>query len=291
MATSPPPTLDDAVLRTLAQRGLVRTYPRHTVLISEGDRSDALFIILDGKVKVFVGDAHGREVVLGVQGPGEYFGEMALDAGPRSASVMTLEKSRLVIVPGDTLDRFLAEHPDFALHLIHTLIHRVRTLTDSVRSLALLDVYGRVARLLLERARRQRIELALALDARVATIRADELKEIVLNLLANALKFTPAGGRVTLGAEAAEQTVRITVRDTGIGIAPAQQAAIFEAFHQIADDPQRAREGTGLGLTLARRFVELHGGTIDVASEPGHGATFTVTLPVDAGTAAAARAA
>lgn len=162
MATSPAPTLADEVLRTLAERGFVKTYPRHTILISEGDRSDALFIILDGKVKVFVGDAQGREVVLGVQGPGEYFGEMTLDAGPRSASVMTLEKCRLVIVPGDTLGRFVAEHPDFALHLIRTLIHRVRTLTDNVRSLALLDVYGRVARLLLELACERDGELVVA---------------------------------------------------------------------------------------------------------------------------------
>lgn len=196
MATSPPPTLDDDVLRTLAERGLVRTYPRHTVLISEGDRSDALFIILDGKVKVFVGDAHGREVVLGVQGPGEYFGEMALDAGPRSASVMTLEKSRLVIVPGDTLERFLAEHPDFALHLIHTLIHRVRTLTDNVRSLALLDVYGRVARLLLELARERDGELVVTepLTQQDIASRVGASREMVSRIL----KTLIAGGYIRI---------------------------------------------------------------------------------------------
>lgn len=144
------PSLKDDALRALSEHGLIRTYPRHTIIIHEGDQTDSLYIILDGKVKVFVSDSDGREIVLGVQGPGEYFGEMVLDEGPRSASVMTLEPSRFVIVPKTELKHFLAQNPAFALHLIQKLIRRVRTLTDSVRSLALMDVYGRVARLLLE---------------------------------------------------------------------------------------------------------------------------------------------
>lgn len=145
-----PPALEDDELRALSEHGLVRTYPRHAIIIQEGDRTDSLYIILRGKVKVFVSDADGKEIVLAVQGPGEYFGEMVLDEGPRSASVMTLEPSRFVIVQKNELKQFLAHNPDFALHLIQKLIRRVRTLTENVRSLALMDVYGRVARLLLE---------------------------------------------------------------------------------------------------------------------------------------------
>lgn len=147
--------LADEELRALSQHGLVKTLPRNVIVMSEGDQTDSLYIVLSGKVKVFVADANGKEVVLAVQGAGEYFGEMVLDEGPRSASVMTLERSRFVVVPKSEVKQFIARHPDFALHLIRKLIRRVRTLTENVRSLALMDVYGRVARLLLELATEQ----------------------------------------------------------------------------------------------------------------------------------------
>jgi signal transduction histidine kinase len=118
-------------------------------------------------------------------------------------------------------------------------------------------------------------------DERVEDIVADErkVKQILLNLLSNAVKFTPAGGRVTVTATPSDGVIEISVSDTGIGIAPEDQAAIFEEFRQVGVAGLQRPEGTGLGLTLAKKFVELHGGQIWVRSQ-GQGSTFTFTLPV-----------
>ena len=133
-----------------------------------------------------------------------------------------------------------------------------------------------------ERATRHGIRLDLAVDDRVGAVVGDErkIKQVILNLLSNAVKFTPEGGRVTVRALPAGDAVEVAVSDTGIGIAPEDREAIFEEFRQVGSDYARKREGTGLGLTLARKFVELHGGTIRVESEVGRGSTFTVALPV-----------
>jgi signal transduction histidine kinase len=135
-----------------------------------------------------------------------------------------------------------------------------------------------------ERATRHGIAVSLALDDKLGEIVADERKvrQVLLNLLSNAVKFTPDGGSVEVRAELIDSDARIAVRDTGIGIAPEDQELIFEEFRQVGNDLFRKREGTGLGLTLARKFVELHGGTLGVASEPGKGSTFTFTLPLRA---------
>jgi signal transduction histidine kinase len=133
-----------------------------------------------------------------------------------------------------------------------------------------------------ERATRHGITLTHTVDERLADIVADErkVKQILLNLLSNAVKFTPEGGRVGLTASAADNVITIAVSDTGIGIAPEDQAAIFEEFRQVGREDARKQEGTGLGLTLAKKFVELHGGRIRVQSQPGQGSTFSFTLPV-----------
>jgi CRP/FNR family cyclic AMP-dependent transcriptional regulator len=136
-------------LNELRRKAQVRNLPRQTLVVSEGDRTDSLYIILSGKVKVFLSE-DGRQVTLRQLGPGDYFGEMVLDEGPRSASVLTLEPCSLAVVSRQVFWAFIAAHPDFTLRLIKKLIHFTRGLTNSVRSLALLDVYGRVARLLLE---------------------------------------------------------------------------------------------------------------------------------------------
>jgi GAF domain-containing protein len=132
-----------------------------------------------------------------------------------------------------------------------------------------------------ERATRHGITLTQTVDERVGDIVADErkVKQILLNLLSNAVKFTPEGGRVGLTATVADGTVTIAVSDTGIGIASEDQAAIFEEFRQVGREDARKQEGTGLGLTLAKKFVELHGGRIGVQSQVGQGSTFTFTLP------------
>jgi signal transduction histidine kinase len=133
-----------------------------------------------------------------------------------------------------------------------------------------------------ERAQRGGVALRLDTDPGLSAFRGDErkLKQVVLNLLSNAVKFTPRGGTVDVAAKRADGAVEIAVRDTGAGIAPEDQEAIFEAFRQVGTDVTRKREGTGLGLALTRRFVELHGGTIRVESAVGKGSTFTVRLPM-----------
>ncbi|MGH8695511.1 MAG: Crp/Fnr family transcriptional regulator [Burkholderiales bacterium] len=137
----------------LADGAVVRTFPKSTIVVTEGERSDSLYVILSGRVKVFVSDEHGKDMVLNVRGPGEYFGELALDEGLRSASVATLEPSKMAVIANDALRGFLARHPEAAVQLIRGLIGRIRRTTESLKDLALLDVYGRVAKLLLELAR------------------------------------------------------------------------------------------------------------------------------------------
>ena len=131
-----------------AASGVVRAFPKSTILISESDVGDSLYIILSGRVKVYASNAAGREVVINFHGPGEYVGEMSLDGEPRSASVVTMEPTTCAIVNRAQFRDFLAQNPDFAQHLIQTLIRRCRGATENVKSLALSDVYGRLVRLL-----------------------------------------------------------------------------------------------------------------------------------------------
>lgn len=146
-------SLTDPMVRELAERGQVRSFPKNAVIINEGDKGESLFVILTGRVKVYVSDDDGREMVLDIHGPGDYVGEMALDGRPRSASVMTLEPTTCSIVTREDLRAAIAANPDVAMSLIATLIDRARIATDNVKNLALMDVYGRVARLLLQLAR------------------------------------------------------------------------------------------------------------------------------------------
>lgn len=143
-------TLSETDLKSIGSHGIVRSYPKNAVIVSEGDTTDSLYVILEGRVKAFVSDQDGRQVVLSTQGTGEYFGELVLDEGPRSASIMTLTPCRFLVVQKGDFRNFLLQNPAFALSLIEKLIARIRSLTASVKSLALMDVYGRVARLLLE---------------------------------------------------------------------------------------------------------------------------------------------
>ena len=153
--TASPELLDDDLLREVARRGGVRSFAANTVLVTEDDRSDALYVILSGRVKAYGAADDGREVVYATQGPGEYFGEMTLDGGPRSASVITLEPTSCAVVPGAEVRDFVATHPDFALHLVKKLIRLARASTEHVKSLALEDVYGRITRLLKKLAREE----------------------------------------------------------------------------------------------------------------------------------------
>ena len=140
--------LEEATLRAIAETGIVRTFPKNAVLIHEGDTGDALYIVLQGRVKVYASNAQGREFAIAFHGPGEYVGEMTLDGGVRSASVVTIDPTVCAIVHREQFREFILKNPDFALHLIEKLIMRVRATTEDVKSLALTDVYGRLVRLL-----------------------------------------------------------------------------------------------------------------------------------------------
>jgi CRP/FNR family cyclic AMP-dependent transcriptional regulator len=142
--------VSDADLSALAERTAVRSYPKQAIILNEGDESDSLYLIMSGRVKIYLADEHGKELILAIKGPGQYFGEMVLDGDARSASVMTLEPSQFAILSRGDFKAFLLGHAEVALQLIENLIRVARGLNRSVRNLAMLDVYGRVARILLE---------------------------------------------------------------------------------------------------------------------------------------------
>jgi CRP/FNR family transcriptional regulator, cyclic AMP receptor protein len=151
------PQLPEA-LRLLAQRGELKRYRKGHRLIEEGELGDTLFIILAGRVRVYgsnesisTGSNNGtteREITYGTYGVGDYFGEMSLDGGPRSASVETLEATECSVITRHTLKAHIAEHPEFAFDLLAKVIRRARAATLSTKQLALNDVYGRLVLLL-----------------------------------------------------------------------------------------------------------------------------------------------
>jgi CRP/FNR family cyclic AMP-dependent transcriptional regulator len=147
--------LPQPLLDKIAVVATVRTFPKRAIIVTEGDDSDSLYVVLSGKARVFVSDDKGREVQLNQLGPGEYFGEVTLDGGPRSASVVALEDCRCAVVKRTELTQFLEHNAELALHIVRKLARRVRDLT-------LMDVYGRVARLLLELAEEKEGRLVIS---------------------------------------------------------------------------------------------------------------------------------
>lgn len=188
--------LTEPELRKLSACATAQTFPKNTVVINEGDGTNAVFIIKAGSVKVFLRGKDDKEVVLNFHGPGEYFGELALSDAPRSASVVTLERTTVLIIPKQDFKQFLSANPDFALRLINRLMGRVRVLTENVKNLALLDVYGRVARLLLE--------LAVEEDGRLIIIEKLSQKDIAdrvgasREMISRIFKDLVAGGYISM---------------------------------------------------------------------------------------------
>jgi signal transduction histidine kinase len=135
-----------------------------------------------------------------------------------------------------------------------------------------------------ERAARRNIVLHTAVDERLGHVHGDErkIRQVLLNLLSNAIKFAPEGGRIAVDARRANGSIEVSVTDTGVGIAPEDQEAVFEEFKQVGTAEKKV-EGTGLGLALSRKFIELHGGKIWVKSQVGQGSTFTFTVPARRG--------
>jgi len=140
-------------LRTLAPAVMRRSAPRGAVIMREGERVDSLYIVVAGRLKVMMGEADGKEMILGILGPGEIFGEMGLiDDGPRSASVIAIEPCDLLVVTKRVFKKCLAENVEVALAVLRVVVRRLREADRKLGSLAMLDVYGRVARLLLDMA-------------------------------------------------------------------------------------------------------------------------------------------
>jgi CRP/FNR family transcriptional regulator, cyclic AMP receptor protein len=146
--------IPEEALASLAANASNRTFPKNAIIINEGDETGPLFIILSGKVRVFLSTAAGKELTLGIQEDGSYFGELSLlDDSPRSASVITLEKTVCGLIAKADLKKWLSSYPDGAMSMIKGLTQRIRILTESARGLALFDVYGRLSRLLYDLAR------------------------------------------------------------------------------------------------------------------------------------------
>jgi CRP/FNR family cyclic AMP-dependent transcriptional regulator len=179
--------LPQPLLEKIAVVATVRTFSKRAIIVTEGDETDSLYVVLSGKARVFVADEKGREVQLNQLGPGEYFGEVTLDGGPRSASVMAIEDTRCAIVKRGEFTPFLEAHPELALHIVRKLAHRVRELTENVRSLALMDVYGRVARLLLELAEEKEGKLVIdeALTHRDIAARVGASREMISRIFSD----------------------------------------------------------------------------------------------------------
>ncbi|HEX2009396.1 MAG TPA: Crp/Fnr family transcriptional regulator [Roseateles sp.] len=148
LATKPVRAQLSLQLADLAARGVTRSYRKGTLLIEEGTQGDSIYLVLSGRLRAFGCDARGREVTYGSYGTGDYVGEMSLDGGPRSASVITEEASCCVMLTRTSVLAHIAEHPEFALDLLTKVIQRARTATLATKQMALHDVYGRLKALL-----------------------------------------------------------------------------------------------------------------------------------------------
>lgn len=182
-----PDLLPAALLDEIGALAATRVFAKNAVIVSEGDDSGSVYVLLSGRVKVFLSDAQGREVELNRLGPGEYFGEVTLDGGPRSASVMALEETRCAVVRRAELLELIERQPELALHMLRRLARRVRALSENVRSLALMDVYGRVARLLLELAEEKdgRLVIGEALTHKDIASRIGASREMVSRIFSD----------------------------------------------------------------------------------------------------------
>ena len=187
---------EDELLKLFAHTA-VKTFPKNTVIINEGERTNSVYLIRSGRVKVFMRSESGKKVDINVLESGDYFGEMVLDEGSRSASVVTLVTSQLSVIPLPAFREFVIKNPDFAMRVILKLISRTRGLLTNVKSLALLDVYGRVARLLLEMATQENDKLVIKdkLSAQGIAYRIGASREAVSRIL----KDLNQGGYIRTG--------------------------------------------------------------------------------------------
>jgi CRP/FNR family cyclic AMP-dependent transcriptional regulator len=196
--------LSDEQLRALSERTAQRSFQKNAIVVNEGDLTDSLYLILSGRVKVYLGDESGKELILDIKGPGQYFGEMVLDERARSATVMTLEPAQFATLSRSDFIAVLLKHPEIALELIRNLIRVARGLNENVRSLALLDVYGRVARVLIELAVEQedgRLVIPEKLTQKDLANRVGASREMINRILRDLSQggyVTVDGGHITI---------------------------------------------------------------------------------------------
>ena len=188
--------LSDEDRCTIERHAVPKSYRKNTVLIEKGDETTSLYVVVSGKVKVYVADDTGKEIVLNTQESGEHFGELALLGDTRrTASVMTVEDSKFLVITKKAFLECLAAHPNIALNLIRALVERVRALTDNVSNLALRDVYGRLTSVLMENAKEK--------DGKLITDRLtqQELASLVgssREMVSRIFKDLKAGGYITV---------------------------------------------------------------------------------------------
>jgi signal transduction histidine kinase len=236
-------------------------------------------------------EAKTRELEVATRHKSEFLANMSHELRTPLNAVIGFSEVLLERMFGDVNDKqeeYLNDILGSGRHLL-SLINDILDLSKieagrmelNVASFDLPQAIEQALTLVRERAARRTIALGVGIDAGLGAVKGDErkIKQVLLNLLSNAIKFTPEGGRVEVLAKPVAGRVEISVSDTGIGIAPEDQEAVFDEFRQVGTDSATKREGTGLGLTLARRFVELHGGRLWVKSAPGQGSTFTLSLP------------
>jgi CRP/FNR family transcriptional regulator, cyclic AMP receptor protein len=155
--------LSDQELAQVSAEASLKQFPKNKVIISEGEKSDSLYAIVAGKVKVLISDEDGKEIILAILGPGEFFGEMSLiDSQPRSATVITMEASSFNVISHNDFMQCLTSNPDISKTILATMAKRLREADKKIESLALLDVYGRVARTLLELATKEGNKLVVS---------------------------------------------------------------------------------------------------------------------------------
>ncbi|MCB1851796.1 MAG: Crp/Fnr family transcriptional regulator [Gammaproteobacteria bacterium] len=184
-------------LTLIEQRAVSRSYPKNSIIINEGEDAISLYVILSGRVKTFMNNPQGKEIILSTLGPGNYFGELALiDDAPRSASVMTTADSTLMVINKPAFQELLESHPNLSLALLKNLARQVRLLTDNVKSLALLDVYGRLARMLLQLAEERNGQLVIdqRLTQQEIANRIGSSREMVARILGD----LTTGGYITI---------------------------------------------------------------------------------------------
>ncbi|MFP5324364.1 MAG: Crp/Fnr family transcriptional regulator [Gammaproteobacteria bacterium] len=192
--TLPPETSPH--IEALAAQGVSRRYRRGALIIQEGETGDSLYIVQQGKLRAFLVDGHGKELTLGVYGPLEYVGEMSLDGGPRSANVEALEPSTCAVITRQVLLDYIAVHPEFALEMMARLIRRARMATESARSVALIDVYGRLVRLLNQMALEPDAQGARRLNERVTHQQLAQHLACSREMVSRLLKDLETGGYI-----------------------------------------------------------------------------------------------